>query len=227
MRICVVYNYPTKNFGGEHVGYAQRFVDSYRQYPPMHDHSMIVISNGGPPAGRAVAQFSWIKGTQIIPRENIGMDIGSYQFAAQSINCDLMVFFGGSSYIRGAGWLMRMVSAYQVYGDGLYGCTGNQGDLKIKVWPHIRTTGFWCSPALINNHPFRVRDNSERYPYEHGPIGLTSWVLSQKKHAMIVGWHDVKTVHECDSMPGTFHRGEQENIIIGDKLTAPPYYHVA
>jgi hypothetical protein len=233
MRICTVYNYPTKNFGPEHATYAQRFVDSYRKYPPMHDHSMIVVSNGGPPAGKAVQQFSWIKGTQFIQRENAGMDIGAYQLAARSFQCDIMVFFGGSSYIRGPGWLMRMVSSFQVYGHGLYGCTGNQGDNRQvgthieRVWPHVRTTGFWCAPQLITAHPFRVKDNSERYPYEHGPVGLTSWVIHQGLPVMIVGWRDIKPLHECDSMPDGFHKGDQSNIMVGDRLCSPPYYHCA
>lgn len=233
MRICTVYNYPTKNFGPEHATYAQRFVESYRQHPPMQDHQMIVVSNGGPPSGTAVRQFSWIKGTQFLQRENVAMDIGSYQFAARSIQCDMMVFFGGSSYFRGPGWLMRMANAFQAYGDeALYGCTGNQGDNRQvnthfeRIWPHIRTTGFWCSPRLINTHPFRVKDNSERYPYEHGPAGLTSWVISQGKPALVVGWTEIKPVHECDSIPNGFHQGDQSNIMVGDRLTAPPYYHV-
>lgn len=127
---------------------------------------------------------------------------------------------------------MRMVSAYQVYGDGLYGCTGNQGDNRRvgngieRIWPHVRTTGFWCSPSLINAHPFRVTDNSQRYHYEHGAAGLTTFALSKNKPVMIVGWHDIKPLMECDSMPGGFHNAGQENILVGDRLTAPPYYNV-
>ena len=153
------------------------------------------------------------------------MDIGSYQFAAQQVICDLMVFFGGGSYFRGPGWLRRMVEAYKGLGDGLYGCTGNQGDSRVNVWPHVRTTGFWCSPKLINEHPFRVIDNSQRYPYEHGQEGLTNWTLSTGRNAWIVGWNDVREIHSCDSMPGTFHKGNQENVLVGDRLTHPPYHH--
>lgn len=233
MNVVTVYNYPPSKFGPEHQNYAQRFVDSYLKHPPLHDHKMVVISNGGPPSGRAVAQFTWIKGTRIIHRlENAGMDIAAYQLAATIVCCDLMVFFGGSSYIRGPGWLLRMVNAYETYGDGLYGCTGNQGDSRLvnggqieRIWPHVRTTGFWCNPRLINDHPLRVTENSQRYPYEHGAGGLTTWTLSQKKPVMIVGWNDVRALHECDSMPGGFHQGNQENIIVGDRLCAPPYHH--
>lgn len=227
MRVCVVYNYPTQNFGPQHAEFAQRFVDSYRQYPPLFDHAMIVVSNGGPHCGRAMAQFSWIKGAQFLPRENIGMDIGAYQFAARSVTADMMVFLGGASYIRGLGWLKRMVNAFETHGDALYGCSGNQGDARSAVFPHIRTTGFWCNPKWINEHPFRIQDNGQRYQYEHGPNNLTSWMLSIGKRAWVIGWHDERELHQCDSMPEGFHRGVQANLIIGDRLSSPPYYHCA
>ncbi len=225
MKIVTLYNYPTPTFGPQHARLAERFVKSYCENPPLMDHMMIVVSNGGRPNGEAYKQFSHIRGTKFLFRENVGMDIGSYQYAAQNVICDLMVFFGGGSYFRGPGWLRRMVEAYQSLGDGLYGSTGNQGDNKVRVWPHVRTTGFWCSPKLINEHPYKVTDNNMRYPYEHGPVGLTSWVLSTGRNAWVVGWDCIKALHECDSMPGTFHRGNQENVIVGDTLTAPPFYH--
>lgn len=224
MKIACVFNYPTPDFGPQHARLAERFVTSYRQNPPLKDHMMVVVSNGGRPNGLAYSQFSFITGTKFLYRENVGMDIGSYQFAAQEVICDLMVFLGGGAYLRGPGWLRRMVEAYESLGDGLYGCTGNQGDGKVRVWPHVRTTGFWCSPKLINRHPYRVIDNNMRYPYEHGSDGLTTWVLSQGKSAWIVGWDCIKALHECDSMPGGFHNDRQQNVMVGDTLTHPPYY---
>jgi hypothetical protein len=232
MKVCICYNYPSKNFGPEHATYAQRFIDSYLKYPPMFNHATIVVSNGGPPAGRAVQQFSWIKGSQFIQRENHGMDIGAYQLAASRDMYDMMVFFGGSCYFRGEGWLKRMVAAFEQHGDALYGCTGNQGDSRMtaqgmeRVWPHVRTTAFWCRPGLINEHPLRVSQNSQRYGYEHGPDGLTTWVLKTGRRAWIVGWKDIKELHECDSMEEGFHKGSQANILVGDRLCAPPYWSV-
>lgn len=210
--------------------YADLFVTTYCANPPLRDHQMIVVSNGGQPDVRAIEQFSHIGGTMFLKHNNIGQDIGAFQMVAAKVPCDLMVFFGSSSYFRRPGWLRRMVSAYQCYGDGLYGCTGNQGDMRMtsagaqRVWPHVRTTGFWCSPTLINHHPFRVTDNSQRYEYEHGEKGLTSWLSSKGIPSYIVGWDCVKPLHECDSMPGTFHNGTQHNLLVGDRLCAPPYY---
>jgi len=185
---------------------------------------MIVVSNGGPPDARAIEQFSNIGGAMFLTHNNLGQDIGAFQMAASKITCDLMVFFGASAYFRRPGWLRRMVSVYKCYGGGLYGCTGNQGDTRFNVWPHVRTTGFWCNPKLVNEHPFKVSDNSQRYAWEHGPDGLTSYALSQSKPAYIVGWDCVLPLHNCDSMAGGFHQGTQHNLLVGDRLTSPPYW---
>jgi hypothetical protein len=224
MKIVCCYNYPTPNFGPQHARLAERFVSTYVANPPLMDHMMIVVSNGGRPNGEAYKIFAPIKPTKFLFRENVGMDIGSYQFAAQQVICDLMVFFGGGTYFRGPGWLRRMVEVYQSLGDGLYGCSGNQGDMRVNVWPHIRTTGFWCSPKLLNDHPFKVNDNSERYPWEHGENSITQFALKSGKNAWVATWNDVKTVHQCDSLVGGFHSGNQEGLLVGDTLSHPPYW---
>jgi hypothetical protein len=224
VKIVCCYNYPTANFGPQHADYAEHFVTSYRNNPPHKDHQMIVVSNGGKPDARAIEQFSSIGGAMFLSRDNVGMDIGAYQFAALRIPCDLMVFFGGSSYFRRPGWLRRMMGAYNCYGDGLYGCSGNQGDIRVNVWPHVRTTGFWCNPKLLNEHPFKVTDNSQRYPWEHSENSITQFAISKGLPAYIVGWDCVLPLHNCDSMAGGFHQGTQHNIIVGDRLTSPPYW---
>jgi hypothetical protein len=222
MNIAVVYTYPTPNNGDQYYHQADRFVRSYRNNPPLMDHQMIVVSNGGPPSGKAVSQFSWIVGTRFLKHDNSGLDIGAYQLAARSVSCDMMVFFGASAYIRGPGWLRRMANVFKVYSDGLFGCMGNQGG---GVLPHVRTTGFWCDPRLINTHPMRVRDKSQRYPYEHGADGLTSWTLLNQRPVLIVGWKDIRTIDTCDSMPNGLHQGDQSNLIVGDRLSCPPFHH--
>lgn len=225
MKIAVIYNYPTANFGPQHARLAERFVTTYRDNPPLMDHMMVVVSNGGPPNGQAISQFSFIENTKFLHRENVGMDIGSYQFAAATVICDLMVFFGGATYFRGPGWLRRMVEVYQSLGPGLYGTAGNQGDRRFNVWPHVRTTGFWCNPQLINANPFKVNDNSERYPWEHGERCLTNFALSKNLPVYIVTFNDAKPVHQCDSLVGGYHNGNQEQLMVGDTLSCVPYWH--
>lgn len=232
MNIAICYIYPTANHGAHHFDLAQRFVQSYKDNPPEAEHSTFIVSNGGPPSNAAMAQMSVLPRFRFIIHDDSGMDIGGYQLVARSVACDMMVFLGGASYIRKPGWLKRMLEVWKTNSIALYGCTGNQGDSRIgvngveKIWPHIRTTGFWCTPRLVANHPMRVTDNSQRYPYEHGPKGLTTWALATGRKAFVVGWDCVKPLMECDSMSGGFHNGTQHNLLVGDKLTAPPYYHV-
>jgi hypothetical protein len=224
MRLAICYVYPASKNGDQYSHQADRFVRTYRENPPLADHKMVVISNGGPPNGKAVTQFSWIAGTEFLQHDNSGLDIGAFQYAARHVGCEMMVFFGASTYFRRPGWLRRMINVTDAYGDHLYGCTGNQGDARVKVWPHVRTTGFWCSPKLINTHPMRVVENSQRYPWEHGSNCLTSWALLNDKQVWVVGWDCVKALNECDSMPEGFNKGQQRNLLVGDRLCAPPYY---
>jgi len=44
------------------------------------------------------------------------VDIGGYQLAARMIPADLMVFLGGTTYIKGQKWLERIVEAYEKHG---------------------------------------------------------------------------------------------------------------
>jgi hypothetical protein len=232
MNICIVYIYPVAIHGAQHATYAERFVKSYRQHPPGLEHSTVVISNGGGPSSLAVRQCSWLQNAKFLQHDDSGMDIGGYQLAARTAPCDMMVCLGGASYFRGPNWLKRMVEVFEAYGEGLYGCTGNQGDNRVtangieRVWPHIRTTGFWCSPKLINSHPFKVFNNSQRYPYEHGQNSLTNWAIINEKPVLVVGWNEIRQLHNCDSMPGGFHNGTQHNLIVGDRLTEPSYHNV-
>lgn len=170
--------------------------------------------------------FGSLPNCGFIEHDNSGQDCGAFQYAAKNIPADMMVFFGTHTYFKRPGWLKRMVDTFNQYGQmHLYGSTGNQGDARFNVYPHIRTTAFWCSPSIINECPLRVTHNGLRYLWEHGPDGLTSWVIKENRRAWIVAWDNVYPLHICDSIPEGFHRGNQTNVLVGDRLTAPPYWH--
>lgn len=223
MKVVVVYIFP-ENGGNGHLERALKFVTSYHACPAGQLHDTAVVCNGARCTEEARFLFDSLPNVQYIEHDDSGFDIGGFQKAAATVPADMMVFLGGNSYFRGGGWLRRMVQVFETYGDSLYGCTGNQGDTRFNVFPHVRTTGFWCNPKIINDHPLRVTDNSQRYPYEHGRDGLSSYVINKGKHVWVVGWNDIKPLHDCDSMPEGFHKGAQANILVGDRLTAPPYH---
>jgi hypothetical protein len=227
-KICLVYVYPL-NGSQNFAPLAAEFAASYQRCPPGLEHETVVVCNGEPATETSKALFNALPNVSFIDHDNSGWDIGAFQMAARHSTADIMVFCGSHTYFRKPGWLKRMYDTMVEYGDTLYGSTGNQGDERFNVYAHVRTTGFWCTRKLFTDYPFTVRSTGgggERYEMEHGKDCLTSWVIRQGKTPLIVGWDCVWPVHQCNQMPGGFHNGEQYNVLVGDRLTAPPYWHV-
>jgi hypothetical protein len=222
--IVCVYVFPT--VPGPHFENAVRFISSYIMNPAGADHRLVVVSNGGPPTVDMQALIAMLPiQAEIFIHDNSGWDIGAFQAAAHAYPCDMMVFFGTTAYLRGPGWLRRMVEAFEHRGKaGLYGSTANQGNPGVGVFPHIRTTGFWLSPAIMNMYPLRVTDPSQRYPAEHGPHCLTEWCRAQGYRAWMVAWNGEYEWPYWDSVQNGYHQGNQSNLIVGDRMTAPPFY---
>lgn len=207
----------------------RQFLDTYKQYPPGMDHHTLIVCNGCAANDDVKGLFSPLSNVSFLERDDSGWDIGGFQHAARVTPCDMMVFFGGHTYFRRQGWLLRMYESYCDFGDTLYGATGNQGDLRFNVHPHIRTTAFWCHPNLMNRYPILVTQGGpggQRYEFEHGATCMTNWVRSQGREAWVVGWESAFPVTMCDSMPGGYHKENQQSVLVGDRLTAPPYWGV-
>jgi len=221
--IEVVYNCPTAAFGPQHWEHACRFASTLHKFPAEHDHKFTVVSNGGKPDIQTEALFAPFA-AEFFCRANIAKDIGAWQGVAEHSSAELIVFLGGSTYIRGAGWLRRMVEAFRKHGDGLYGCMVNTGDQRFSVSPHIRTTGFWTTPWLMNKYPERIIKEEQRYPFEHGPNCLTTWVSKQGLPALLVTWTHEYALPDWGKCPNGFHRGDQSGILVGDHLSEPPLY---
>ncbi len=222
MKIIVVYVYPINgNYG--YLELALRFLTSYHEYPAGIEHEVLVVCNGAPVTEETRYLFDSIPNCRFMEHDNSGFDCGAYQHAARDNPCDLMVFFGASSYIKGANWLWRMADVWRTRGPGLYGVMGNRG--VGGVHPHIRTTAFWTSTELFNKYPHKVERTDQRYSFEHGPECLTSWIKRQGLPVLVVAWSGEYDWAQWDSFPNGYHRGDQSNMLAGDRLTCPPYYH--
>jgi len=227
-KIVIVYIYA---LGGE-SGYRDKalgFVDSYLKHAPGIAHETLIVCNGVPANEDTRSIFSPLPDVFYFDRDDSGWDIGGFQDAADTVSADMMVFFGGHTYFRKSGWLARMWSVYQEHGNTLYGCTGSQGSLQFIVYPHVRTTAFWCHPSLMSEYPYRISQKGsggQRYEAEHGPTCITNWVRSKGMQPWIVGWHSVTPVQQCDSVPNGFQKGNQSDVLVGDRLTAPPYFAI-
>jgi hypothetical protein len=223
MKPSLVYCCPTEEFGPQYAELSERFVSTFLEYPPNHDFELVVVSNGGPPSPETLALFSGFP-VRFIEHDNTGFDIGAFQLAASQLTGELAVFFGVSTYFKRPGWLRRMADSFHKHGDTLYGAMGNQGNMPCKVWPHIRTNAFWISPGLMNLYPVKITKAEQRYEFEHGETCLTSWILNQKKRAWIVSFDGECPLYMCDLMAEGYHKGNQENLLVGDRMTTAPFY---
>lgn len=226
MRIEIVYVFPFAGKNG-YLELANRFLNTYHTFTPGVDHGTIIACNGSKADDETQYLFGSLPGVKFMEHDNSGYDIGAFQKAAATYDADLMVFFGASGYLKCVGWLARMVEAFQIHGDTLYGTMGNRGVVPAGVHPHIRTTGFWLSPALFRKYPIKVNRPDLRYPFEHGPQCLTSWVYGRGKIPWVVAYDGEYQMADWDRVPNGYHNGDQSNLLTGDRMTAPPFYHTA
>lgn len=219
MRIAVVVCAPR---GDSHLQWLWRFLNSYAQFPAMVPHDLVLLTDPGETDG--LADVASVFHASIFQSEAPGLDISRYQAFCQQSAHDMVFFCGGTSYCRYPGWLLIAATSFKRNGpQNLYGAMGNNG--VGGVAPHIRTTGFWCAPSLINSHPFRVTKPAQRYHYEHGnPDCLTCWTRANMRRAIVV---DAEGEHEWpyfNDSPNGYQRGTQAALLIGDRLTEPPFY---
>jgi hypothetical protein len=210
MNVEVVYIHPV---GYDH--YAERFVASYLQHPPLVEHHTTVVCNGEPPSLQMRGLFSILPEVHYIEHDNSGWDIGGYQAAARQSSSDIIVFFGATSFVCSDGWLLRMITAFQNHGKAQYGCMANRGNKDCKVWPHLRTTGFWTSPELFNRYPIHVTQPEQRYPFEHGENCFSEWCKRQGLRNWLVTTTGDWMV---ESYPSEVDREIRTQLLSGDRL---------
>lgn len=218
MRFEIAYCFPK---GDEHLPYAFRFLQTYLSSPPNIEHATAILTDHGYEE-QALDLFRVLPNVRAVATPDFAKDLSRYQAYALSSKAECLMFLGGSSYCRRPGWGLRAYTAFTSNGNQhLYGACGNTGNGPVR--PHIRTTAFWCSPALFNRYPTRVTSHIQRYGMEHGEGCLTDWVRGQGLRAIVVtfsgaydypGWHDD---------PTGYARTTQATLLIGDRLTAPPY----
>lgn len=223
MKVAIVYVY-APHAGPKADAYAMRFLKCYHDFPPGIEHSSVVVLNGTRDTSEITCMFSPLKNCSFIEHDNSGYDIGAFQRAARDVPCDLMVFFGASTYFKRQGWLLRMQSAFFKHGNAQYGAMGNRGNTAVKVWPHIRTTAFWMDPKLMNAYPARVVSPDQRHPFEHGQNCFTEWVKRQGLNSWVVTWTKELLWRDWDSDPNGYSRGNQSNMIAGDRMCERPYF---
>lgn len=209
VNIAVVYCYPLVR-SNTYYPLAKRFCETWRRFPPGEAHEFHVVCNGAQPIDSDRRIFSGME-ARFHTHNNFGWDIGAYQKMADDIPADLMVFLGAPSHFHRPGWLRRMAEAYIENGPNLYGVTCYEGPTT-----HVRTTVFWCHPAIMQTYPFRVGSaRTDRYGFEHGPKSLTHHVLDNGLDCVMVTWSGVYSYRP----PGNWHRHmpDADDILVRDQ----------
>lgn len=218
MKIVLCYNYPIIQHGLHHSRFADRFVASYRSNPPLIDHSMIVISSGGPPSGTAVSQFSFIEGTQFIETDNEGWDCGNYVKAARQISCDILFCCGTGCHFKRPGWLRRIADVWKKVGPGMYGTLATYQHSPFSrngnpTNPHINTTGFAVIPQALRQYPKRIVTREDRYEFEHGPNALWRQVERANMPVKLVTWSGIYGKDRWREPVNGYRSGDQSDCM--------------
>lgn len=205
MRIAIVYIFPQLGVQ-KYTPFAKRFVDSYTTNTPgVEPHELHVFINGGMPGPLHQRLFEPLT-PSFHPGDNVGKDIGAFQVAAATIQCDLLLCLGAHIYFPRAGWLDYLVRAYQDNGPAIY---GNYCFHQPAI--HVRTTNFWLPPQLLASYPNRVTDPN-RYDFEHGHHSIVRHVLSLGYPAFQLTWSG------CYPMTD-WHHVTDENMLFRDQHT--------
>jgi hypothetical protein len=212
--------------GAKYDDYAFRFLNSYHANPPGLQHETVVVLNGLNQSSAIACLFSPLQQCSFLNHDNSGFDIGAFQHAAREVPCDLMVFFGASTYFSRPGWLIRMATSFNQHGNAQYGAMGNRGNLTVGVWPHIRTTAFWMDPKLMNAYPTIVTTPGQRHPFEHGQGCFTDWVTKQGLRSWVITWDRDSLWEQWNDDPEGYSRGGQSGLLAGDRMSEPPYYPI-
>ncbi len=208
MKPAIIYIYCSHD--PKHRDLAFKFVDSCLTFPPNCKHRTIIACQTGRPDWMIHSAFSQLPDVEYYDHDDSGWDIGAYQAIAKTLVKDtpLMVCFGGTAHFRKSGWLLRMVEAWQKYGEGFYG-----GKATYEVSPHLNTCGFWTSPRLLAEYPIKVETKRQRYDFEHGPNAMWKRVFLAGLPAKYVTWTEELDWPDWRKPLNGFRCGDQSDCL--------------
>ena len=209
MRVCICYVAVT--LGPITSDYASRFVATFKEYPPEYDADLMVICNGGPLSTDLAMIFAPLN-PLCYPRPNDpGWDVSAFQDASRGpcADYDAVLWLGESNYLHKAGWLKRLVKAWDKYGPGMYGPYSSNA-----IRAHLNTTAFFCSPLLVKRYPIRAVDRVTRFEFEHGTNSL--WRRAQRigLPVRLVTWDSEWEPRMWRTPRNIMWRGDQRNLLM-------------
>jgi hypothetical protein len=210
MKPALCYNYPV--YGGDHDDYAIRFALSYAAFPPEIEHDTFIICNGGKLNSRMqniIECIGTFPNPRYIEREsNDGQDIGGYQYASMFLDYPAVMYFGGPSHFKRAGWFKRIMEVWDRQGPSMLGTMAS-----FLQRPHLQTTGFLTAPEFIRKWGKPVTTRKERYNFEWGWGALWRKVVTWKMPAMLVTWDGEYAPKDWRKPANCLWRGDQSNCL--------------
>lgn len=199
--------------GGDRTAFfAERFVSTFLRNPPKYEFTMLTVCNGGPP-DQALGEFL-LGGifSQLLPRPNVGGDIGAFiDVARNNQEYDLILCCGESVYFHRPRWLERLAQVWEKHGPGLYGFYASN-----LVRKHLNTTCFAVTPKLLLGWPESVANREDRYRFEHGKQPFWKHVEGLKLPVRLVMWNHDQAPWEwrAAKVENEFWRGDQSQCLM-------------
>jgi hypothetical protein len=207
--------------GDEHLQYSWRFLDSYLRCPAQCDHDLILLTDPGYEQ-EALELFEIVPKVRAMATPDYAKDLSRYEFHCKQSTAELVLYLGGSSYLRRPGWGLVAVRAFQSLGSqNLFGACGHGGAPGVEK--HLRSTGMWGSPRLFSRYPGWPKNAGGRYAAEHSPQSISTWVRQQGGQCWVINFGSQHTLEHANDDPQGYARGSQQSLIFGDRLTMPPY----
>ena len=138
-------------------------MESVLQFPAGYTHRNLILSQFCMPTAKMRKRlFNTLPNCSYYVHDDSGYRISESLLPPpeRSLTTSCSASAAAPAGFRGkAGWLARMMEAWEkTRGPGLYGSLSS----KIKVRPHLNTTGFWCAPQMLRGYPSASACSHER-----------------------------------------------------------------
>lgn len=190
----------------EHKNWARRFVFSVTHHRASRPYRFTVICNGPVFDGHEI--FGPMGDYDVFHHDDSGWDIGGYIAYSRVCRSEVLYCMGGTAYVKTDAWLERPLESWMKHGPGMHGTMST-----YEIRPHLNTSGFMTSPALLSAYPYPVRSKQERYEFEHGYrsfwMTINRWGFQTLfvTHCGEYGWPDWRLP------PNIYRRGTQANLL--------------
>lgn len=203
--------YIAVSHGAKTADFCARFCSLWNIFPPGEDCDLIVACNGGPLPTSTAMLFAGLN-AQFWPRLNSeARDIGSYIEASRTISkdYDAILCLGESVHFNRAGWLRRLVEAWQQCGPGMYGPFATH-----VIRSHLQTTAFMVQPKMLREYPLLVTDRKSRYEFEHGERALWRRLHARNIPVKLVTWSGVWSPGQWRLAKNGLWSGDQSDCLM-------------